>query len=92
MIVGPGTKTGMDIRIDNPAQLGADLLVGAVAAVAVRVPVYYMGSRDGNHRFCCGRRGPVPRRRHHGGGGGFFESLVSRASQLPVSVLKRRRL
>lgn len=32
--VGPGTKTGIDIRIDNPAQLGADLLVGAVAAVA----------------------------------------------------------
>lgn len=34
LMVGPGTKTGIDIRIDNPAQLGADLLVGAVAAVA----------------------------------------------------------
>ena len=34
LIVGPGTKTGINIRIDNPAQLGADLLVGAVAAVA----------------------------------------------------------
>ena len=33
LMVGPGTKTGIDIRIDNPAQLGADLLVGAVAAV-----------------------------------------------------------
>lgn len=32
--VGPGTKTGINIRIDNPAQLGADLLVGAVAAAA----------------------------------------------------------
>lgn len=32
--VGPGTKTGVNIRIDNPAQLGADLLVGAVAAAA----------------------------------------------------------
>jgi type III pantothenate kinase len=32
--VGPGTKTGLNIRIDNPAQLGADLLVGAVAAAA----------------------------------------------------------
>lgn len=30
--VGPGVKSGMDIRIDNPKQLGADLLVGAVAA------------------------------------------------------------
>lgn len=34
LLVGPGVKTGMNIRIDNPAQLGADLLVGAVAAVA----------------------------------------------------------
>ncbi len=33
LLVGPGIKTGMNIRIDNPAQLGADLLVGAVAAV-----------------------------------------------------------
>ncbi len=32
--VGPGIKSGINIRIDNPAQLGADLLVGAVAAVA----------------------------------------------------------
>ena len=34
LMVGPGTKTGVNIRIDNPAQLGPDLLVGAVAAVA----------------------------------------------------------
>ncbi len=34
LLVGPGIKSGMNIRIDNPAQLGADLLVGAVAAVS----------------------------------------------------------
>lgn len=34
LMVGPGMKTGVNIRIDNPAQLGPDLLVGAVAAVA----------------------------------------------------------
>lgn len=33
LLVGPGTKTGVNIRIDNPAVLGADLLVGAVAAI-----------------------------------------------------------
>ena len=32
--IGPGTKTGVNIRIDNPAQLGADLLAGAVAGVS----------------------------------------------------------
>ena len=31
--VGPGVKTGLNIKIDNPAQLGADLVVGAVAAI-----------------------------------------------------------
>lgn len=33
LLVGPGTKTGLNLRIDDPATLGADLLVGAVAAV-----------------------------------------------------------
>jgi type III pantothenate kinase len=31
-VVGPGLKTGMPIRIDNPRELGADRLVNAVAA------------------------------------------------------------
>jgi type III pantothenate kinase len=31
LIVGPGTKTGMAIRLDNPRELGADRLVNAVA-------------------------------------------------------------
>lgn len=31
-IVGPGIKTGINIKIDNPAQLGSDLLVDCVAA------------------------------------------------------------
>ena len=35
LIVGPGIKTGLDIKIDNPAQLGSDLVVGAVAAIAL---------------------------------------------------------
>ena len=33
-MVGPGVKTGLNILIDNPAQLGADLAAGAVGAVA----------------------------------------------------------
>ena len=34
MIVGPGIKTGLNIKMDNPAQVGADLIVGAVAGIA----------------------------------------------------------
>ena len=31
LVVGPGTKTGMAIRYDNPREIGADRLVNAVA-------------------------------------------------------------
>ena len=34
LTVGPGLKSGIKLRLDNPAQLGAELLCGAVAALA----------------------------------------------------------
>ena len=33
LVVGPGLKTGLNIQIENPAQTGADLVVGSVAAL-----------------------------------------------------------
>ena len=33
LVVGPGIKTGLSILIDNPAQLGSDLVVDAVAGI-----------------------------------------------------------
>ena len=33
LVVGPGLKTGLNIKIDNPSQTGADLVVGCVAAL-----------------------------------------------------------
>lgn len=84
LIVGPGIKTGIDIRIDNPAQLGADLLVGAVAAVAqygAPCIIWDLGTAttvsvvDGNGHF---RGGAIM-----AGVGVSIDSLVSRASQLP---------
>ena len=33
LIVGPGVKTGLKIKIDNPAELGADIVAGCVAAI-----------------------------------------------------------
>lgn len=32
LVVGPGIKTGLDIRMDDPASVGSDLIVAAVAA------------------------------------------------------------
>ncbi len=47
LVVGSGIKTGLDIRIDNPGQLGADLVVDAVAALADYPPplaIFDMGT------------------------------------------------
>lgn len=35
MVIGPGIKTGLSIKIDNPAQLGSDLVVDAVAGIEI---------------------------------------------------------
>ena len=34
LVLGPGVKTRLNIKIDNPAQLGADLVAGAVGAIS----------------------------------------------------------
>lgn len=34
LVIGPGLKTGLNIMIDNPAQLGSDLVVDAAAGIA----------------------------------------------------------
>ena len=38
LVVGPGLKTGLNIRVENPSQTGADLVVGAVAALREHKP------------------------------------------------------
>lgn len=38
LVVGKGLKTGLDIRIDDPGSVGADLVVGAVAGLALAEP------------------------------------------------------
>lgn len=60
MLVGSGVKTGLNIKIDNPAQLGSDMVVDAVAACAAYpkpLMIFDMGTattlsvidRDGNY-------------------------------------------
>ncbi len=42
LLVGPGLKTGLNIQMDNPASVGADLVVGAVAAInEYKVPLIF---------------------------------------------------
>jgi type III pantothenate kinase len=37
-IVGPGIKTGLNVRVDNPKEVGADRIVNAVAALELYGP------------------------------------------------------
>ena len=79
LVVGAGIKTGLNIKIDAPGQLGADLVVGAVAATE-KYPkpmiIFDMGTAttmsviDRQGRFLGGLRLSV-------------DSLSSGTSQLP---------
>lgn len=88
-IVGPGTKTGINIRIDDPATLGADLLTDSVAAAdqySLPVIVVDMGTAttisvvDANKAFIGGAIMPGLRLSQ--------EALSDRTAQLPHIDLK----
>jgi type III pantothenate kinase len=83
MVLGPGVKTGLNIKMDNPVQLGADLVADAVAGVAeypVPLIVIDMGTAttasviDGRKNYIGGMILP--------GVGVSLDALTQRASQL----------
>ncbi len=84
LCVGAGLKTGLNIRMDNPAQLGADLVVDAVAALAKYKPplvIFDMGTAttmsviDGSGAYRGGLIIPGLRL--------SVDALSARAAQLP---------
>ena len=84
LVVGSGIRTGLNIRIDDPAQLGGDLAVGAVAALhECRPPMVIldMGTAttisviNGKGEFVGGAIAP--------GLGLSITALAERTSQLP---------
>lgn len=84
MIVGPGIKTGLSILIDNPAQLGSDLVVDAVAGIneyPTPMIIVDMGTAttfsviDKNRNYCGGLITT--------GMAVSTEALASKTSQLP---------
>ena len=83
LVVGAGIKTGLNIRIDNPAQLGSDLVVDSVAALAeypAPMLIFDLGTAntecviDKNKNYIGGMIYP--------GIGVSLESLTAHASQL----------
>lgn len=90
MVVGPGIKTGLNIQMDNPASVGSDLIVAAVAALQeYRAPLMLidMGTAttitvvDKDNTYIGGAIIPGVRV--------SAEALSSRAAQLPGIQLDR---
>ena len=84
LLVGPGLKTGLNILMDNPAQLGSDLVVNAVAGLhyyGAPIIMIDMGTAttisvvDGKKNYIGGMILP--------GVKVSLDSLVNRTSQLP---------
>lgn len=94
MIVGPGVKTGLNILMDNPAQVGSDLIVGAVAGIA-EYPLPLILIDMGTATTVC----VIDEHKNYIGGmimPGLrvsLDSLTSRTSQLPrISLDPPKRL
>ena len=83
LIVGPGLKTGLNIHMDNPKQVGSDLIVDAVAGISeygAPLIIIDMGTAttmsfiDKNKNYCGGVIIPGVRI--------SMDALASRAAQL----------
>ena len=87
-VLGPGVKTGLNILIDDPAMLGADLAAGAVGAIAhYPLPAFVIDlgtaskiyAVDENHAFLGGIISP--------GIEISLKALTDTSSQLPTIAL-----
>lgn len=84
LVVGPGVKTGLDIRIDNPAQLGPDLVVGAVAAIEeYPCPLVVVDLGTATTFTVVNEKKQVMGGMIMPGVGVALDSLINRTSQLP---------
>lgn len=89
LVVGPGVKTGLDIRIDNPAQLGPDLAVGAVAGIEeYGCPLVIVDMGTATALTVVNEKRQVIGGMLLPGVGVALDSLISRTSQLPKISLE----
>ncbi len=85
LVVGPGIRTGLNIRIDNPAQLGTDLAVDAVAALArYEKPLIVIDMGTATTITLLNEKGELVGGSIHPGIRISQEALSGRTAQLPV--------
>lgn len=89
MVLGPGIKTGLNIKIDNPAQLGADLAAGAVGALAKYPrPAIVIDLGTATTISVIGKNGEFLGGAIAAGIKLTLEALASRTAQLPMVNIK----
>lgn len=89
MIVGPGIKTGLSILIDNPAQLGSDLVVDAVAGInEYSLPLIIIDMGTATTLSVIDEKGGYQGGMIVPGVAVSHDSLISRTSQLPKIALE----
>ena len=89
MVVGPGIKTGLSILIDNPAQLGSDLVVDAVAGInEYSLPLIIIDMGTATTLSVIDSKGGYQGGMIVPGVAVSHDSLISRTSQLPKIALE----
>lgn len=87
--LAPGVKTGLDIAIDNPAQLGADLAAGAVGAIAhYPLPAFVVDLGTATKIYAVSEKGAFLGGLIAPGVEISLNALSSTSSQLPTIALK----
>lgn len=88
LLIGPGVKTGLNIKIDNPAQLGADLVAGAVGALnKYEMPCLVLDMGTANKISVLDSKGTYRGCTISAGIGISLNALSSGTSQLPAISL-----
>ncbi len=91
IIVGPGIKTGMALRYDNPREIGPDRLVNAVASFEAIGGAASASTSAPRSPSTGVRRRRVPRRDHLPGRRDLDGALSTRAAALPKIELHEPR-
>lgn len=90
MVVGSGVKTGLNIKIDDPATAGSDLVCGAVAAAAkYPLPCVIFDLGTATTTAVVNEKGEFIGGSITAGIGISLDALAGRTSQLPHVSLKK---
>lgn len=90
IVVGPGIKTGLSILIDNPAQLGSDLVVDAVAGINnYPLPLIVIDMGTATTLSVIGKQGDYLGGMIVPGVCASRDSLIRKTSQLPKIAFER---